>query len=280
LTKLLRHLDVRPEPDVLAVLQGNTNHLGWMYEHYLGPLGTGGEVGKINIILTGEQKSIPISECLGIADVWEEFDTANYPSLTVTDQQRYYLDRMHSALVRCARHFGWDPAPLSAARDRMLADHLQFAFLWKKPITSPDRQTKAQGSIEVGSATRLSLIFLDRQQNEIRRSLISLMPAHDFGVKFIFGSIAWIDNETVRVTQDNKRDYWDCTVSGQVDFHYPRAERGDASGEYALGRMYYEGTVVLQDCDRGLHLIQSAATKGNKHAIAFMARLHRQGVSP
>lgn len=303
MAKYLRYLVVDPEPSVLAVLRENTNHLCWMFEHYATPYPTG-NVAKVNVWFTADAEPVTAheerlgiseaerahlaswrrllttpAECLGIAEVREFFDVARYPSLSAAEQQRYYLDRLHTALVRCARQFGWDESGLADARDRMLADGLRFAFLWKKPLRSPDRCTKVQGFVEAGPRTHVGLVFLDGTGKEIRRSLLSIRSTASFDLRFIFGQITWIDNQTVRVTQDNGRDYWLCTIAGQMEFHYPRAEGGDASGEFALGRMYYGSTVVLGDRERGLRLISSAASKGDKHALAFLGRLQREAGS-
>jgi TPR repeat protein len=75
------------------------------------------------------------------------------------------------------------------------------------------------------------------------------------------------------MTMKNGRDYWLCSTDGTVEFHYPRAETGDPHGEYDLGRMYYDGAGVLQDQQRGLALIRSAAAKGYKQAVRFLERI-------
>ncbi len=300
MAKYLRYLAVHPEPSVLPVLRANTNHLCWMYEHYVTPYPTG-NVAKVNVWFTADAEpltepadcmgmgdakraylasqrrllTVP-AECLGIAYVREFFDVARYPSLSDAEQQHYYLDRLHTALVRCARQFGWEESRLAAARERMLADGLRFAFFWKKPLSSPDRRTKVQGFVEAGPRTHVGLVFQDGTSKEIRRSLLTIVSTGSFDLRCIFGQIAWVDNQTVRVTQSNGRDYWLCTSVGQVEFHYPRAEGGGAGGEFALGRMYYEGRVVLQDREQGLRLIRSAASNGDKHALAFLDRLQRE----
>lgn len=102
-----------------------------------------------------------------------EFFIRAYPSFTGPQQQCYYLDRFHAAVIRCARRFGWDEAHVESVRERMLADNLQFAFWWKKPLSSPDRRIKAQGRVEAGSRTRLWLVFTDRRGNELGRCLLA-----------------------------------------------------------------------------------------------------------
>jgi TPR repeat protein len=88
-----------------------------------------------------------------------------------------------------------------------------------------------------------------------------------------YSKISWVDAKTVRVQTDNGRDYWLCSSDGTVEFHYPRAQTGDPHGEYDLGRMYYDGTGVLRDQERGLALIRSAAAKGHRHAVRFLEHI-------
>jgi TPR repeat protein len=92
-------------------------------------------------------------------------------------------------------------------------------------------------------------------------------------LRVYFGRIAWRGNETVRVTQDDGRDYWVCSTGGRVTFRYPRADSGERTALVALGRMSYEGRVVLADRERGVQLVRQAADKGDKHAVAFLRRV-------
>lgn len=65
-----------------------------------------------------------------------------------------------------------------------------------------------------------------------------------------------------------------------IEFHYPRAERGDPHGEYNLGREYFDGGLQHFGRARGLALIRSAAAKGYEHAVVFLNRLRPAGDGP
>ena len=86
----------------------------------------------------------------------------------------------------------------------------------------------------------------------------------------MLGRIEWLDNQTVRVVQKNGRDFWTCSVDGSLEFHYPRAEKGDPHAIFDLGRMYWEGLYVLPDQKRALELIHLSAATGYKHAQRFI----------
>lgn len=279
MAKYLRYLSVWPEPEVQAVLNEHTVHLDWMYEWYALPHPSNG-VSKVNVHFTGQRDGPAPQEVLGIAEAHQYFDAVEYAALAPADQQRYYLDRLHDALLRCARTFGWEEGPLSEARERMLQDGLRLEFFWKKPVSSPDRRHRAQGFIHAGPRTSIWLVFFDRQGIEQSRTLLSVTSTGSMDPGYFFGEVAWLDPQTVRVTQDNARDFWICGLDGTATFHFPRAEKGDPHGVFELGRMYFEGRVVLEDRERGLELIRRAAESGQKHALSFLKRLALETKEP
>ena len=143
-------------------------YLCWMFEHYATPVKTKG-IGKVNICFTQSAANLPPEDVLGIAYVFEHFDVAFYQSLASRERSLYYLDRLYAASSHCARHYGWDPQSIDAAYAQIKAIDFQFAFAWKKPIASPDRRLKVQVVAEVTDATRLFLIFTDRESRELAR---------------------------------------------------------------------------------------------------------------
>lgn len=256
-------------------------HLGWMYEHYATPMRANG-VAKVNVFFTAAEVDRAPDEVLSIASVYETFDAEHFLSLPPPGRKKYYLDRLHAAMTRCAATFGWELRSLTDAYQRILDEDYQFSFLWKKPLASPDRRMKVQALVEASPfPVRLYVVLFDRQMNEMRRTLLSVGTNGRGAVEFALGEIGWVDANTVKILTTNSRDYWLCTTDGQLDFHYPRADDGDPHGEYDLGRLYYDGELVLQDRERGLKLIRAAASKGFKHAIRFLAQLeNRRGERP
>jgi hypothetical protein len=263
----------RPDPVLLDAFRSakQVHHLCWMYQHYALPAPSGG-ISKVNVCFTRCAADPSPTEALGIATVFERFDAAQFARQSAEEQSRTYLDGIHSGVIRCANLFGWDPQPFEAARQRAIQERFQFAFFWKKPVASPDRKHRAQAHIDAAHPGTLALMFCDRESHEVRRSLLSRGVDAPGVAEFLLGDLKWIDAETVKVTQQNQRDYWLCRLDGAVEFHYPRAEAGDAHGLYDLGCMYYEGQYVLQDRERGLELIASAAQRGYPHAVKFLAR--------
>lgn len=276
------HDDLRDDPTMwAAVRESGVPYLCWMYEFYALPLRSGG-VGKVNLYLTPARPNPPpvvLPGCPedrdgeGIASVFESFDFASYRSLGRPERAPYHLDRIHTALIRCGREFHWDTGPLDRARDLILQNEFRFCFFWKKPLSSPDRRTKVQAVIDVTDQARIYLAFFDGRMNPQRRVLLCTSGIGSGVGEMELHRIAWLDNQTVQVTQRNGHDFWTCTTDGDPVFHYPRADHGDPHGEYDLGQIYLEGRFVRQDRQRGLKLIESAARSGYKHAIRSLERL-------
>ena len=81
-----------------------------------------------------------------------------------------------------------------------------------------------------------------------------------------------MDDRTVKIVMNNRRDYWLCTDEGHLQFHDPRAAAGEAQFEFRHGKRYCHPQFALHDREQGLSLIRSAAAKGYKHAIRFLER--------
>lgn len=286
----LRYLDVgfvqgndwassRPDDDTMrAVFRISRPCLVWMYEYLALPLATKG-LSKVLMQFTSSSPNpppqvVPSSpedrDGEGFVYVYHFFDRQRFEGLGADAQNFFLLEHIHAALLRCADVFGWPKESFESARQRMIEQGFRMTVPYKKPVTSPDRRMKAQGVIEVSDRAEYFLAFYDRQMHEVRRVLISRgMPDTPCGAN-VFHRIEWIDPATVQITLRSGQDYWHCNPEGAVDFHFARAAAGDPHAEYQLGKMYLTGSTVLQDEERGLKLLRSAAAKGYAHAKRYL----------
>lgn len=292
--KFLRHLDWRftrgnsladhtgDDVDLLRpVFRTEVPSLPWYYEVHALPLESGGIV-KALVMFTRHQHNPP-PEVLphaaedkpgeGIAFVFQHFDLEHYLTLDAKAKPAYLLEEFHAGLIRCATQFQWNKAPLEKAKAHVLANNYCLTLPWKKPLASPDRKLKVQAVIEArpGHAT-IFLVFSDRKKQELRRVVLCTGSPHGGIGQAELGQLHWDGPRTVKVTQDNGRDYWLCHADGEPEFHLPRAESGDPHGEFHLAQIYLQGGFVPQDAERGMALIRSAAAKGLAHAQEFLRR--------
>jgi TPR repeat protein len=64
-------------------------------------------------------------------------------------------------------------------------------------------------------------------------------------------------------------------VTGTVDFHFFRAESGDAHGQYDLAKMYLDGYLVDKNLDKALYWLKKAADQKFKRAQSLLENLTR-----
>lgn len=261
--KYLRYLDLRTsltghgavgpaDAEIEALLRdvASASRMLWMLEHYALPLETSG-ISKVLIYLVqGSVARPPVvvpltpehrEDVEGMAMIHHPIDVSAFLALSPEDKQRHLLDLVHQALVRCAEYFQWNRQTLDAAREQILVNDFRFEFDWRKPLSSPNRKYKIQARLVVTEQLHIWLIFYDRGLNEISRKLLCTDGVGVGAARFALHRISWRDAETVCVTQGNGRDYWLCTITGEPEFHYPRAERGDPHGLFDLGLFYFEG---------------------------------------
>ena len=230
---------------------------------------------KLNVCLSLDGGFGEPFEVLNVGYVWQPFDQSAFLQLGPAEQQRSYLDTMHTAAMRAAASEGWEPARFETAHAELLRSHFTASFLWKKPITSPDRKHKAQIAVEMtATETEFYLVFFDRRLQSLQRVLLVRSQGEDPGN--CFSSVGWRDDRTVKVGRECSSMFWEVNVDGGLRFRSPKAEAGDAQAMYALGLLHYQGGVPHKDEPRGLELIQAAAALGYKHAHRFIERLQQR----
>jgi hypothetical protein len=192
-----------------------------------------------------------------------------------TEQNTRLLEIVVAEMASLGNQFGWDAEQAFLAGQRVREHSFVYRGKWKTAKRSPDRSRTAHLWIEYPSTIDIYLIVSEKLGAEKR---ILVCKGH---VGFPFASAAcaellWLDSTRVRIMQDNKRDYWiyDCS-NGQLVFHYPRAENGDAHGVYDFACMYFEGRFVEQNRDLGVEWLRKSALKGYKHAITHLDRIER-----
>lgn len=119
------------------------------------------------------------------------------------------------------------------------------------------------------------IYLIDTAKNVSIRFLELPLGANEL-LKFYVKKVTRVSPDELLIHHSNQRDYWEYHSETQaVEFHYPRAERGDAHGQYDLGVMYQKGQGVLQDSELSLYWLKKAAAQGYSRAIKLLENCTR-----
>lgn len=148
-------------------------------------------------------------------------------------------------------------------------EELNFSFstyLYKKPI-----KNKRYTANIFFTCTDAFNIYLEYKNDIITNQIhIGKLPLGNNNIiNFYYKSLSWYSDNTIKILQSNSRDYWEYNiVDNQLFFHYPRAENGDAHGQYDLAMIYLEGRFgVLENKETALKWLKKSAYQGFKRAI-------------
>jgi TPR repeat protein len=59
----------------------------------------------------------------------------------------------------------------------------------------------------------------------------------------------------------------------RLTFHFPRAEKGDAHGQYELAIMYLNGRTVERDAEQAVYWLEKSATQNFRRAVRLLEKL-------
>jgi hypothetical protein len=232
-------------------------------------------IGRLVIRFTSDpSRHLQCEDLVDVLVVDYFFDEALFSRLDVAGKKRFFLDSIWNALDRYADAYGWDRAHCRAVYQRVLDGGIVFDRWWGKPARARPRGRIAQAHVAYFDCIRLSLGAFTAERTLIAQVLIAVLPPTVGAITAAIGKLEWPDGDRVRLWHSNARDYWDWHLaSGRVEFHYPRAERGDAHGEYDLGRMYLEGDLVAQDRAQAIAWLERSAAQGYKHAHQLLKKI-------
>ncbi|MBS9774139.1 MAG: sel1 repeat family protein [Tenacibaculum sp.] len=115
-------------------------------------------------------------------------------------------------------------------------------------------------NIENKQKQRKSILF-----SEVSNSLLVKQEFEDRANK-----VYW-ENDDVIIIEKSKKSYWEYnTNTGELTFHFYRAESGDAHGQYDLGLMYFKGQYVLKDKKKAKYWFNKSAEQNYSKAIKML----------
>jgi hypothetical protein len=234
------------------------------------------EIVKLLVRFTEDaSRHLAKEELLDVLEVYERFED-DLLSRTEFEQRKFLLDGILIAMQAHGAEYGWDIALAEQTHQRILREGIVFDRDWGKAVKHAPSKRYAQLHARYYEAIELTLHELDARRDVVQSIRIATLPGTIGALHDACGSLVWLDEAHVRLTMKNGRDYWDVDLkSGQAQFHYPRAEKGDPHGQYDFGRMYLEGYLVNRDEVLARHWFSLAAANGFARARTALERLER-----
>ena len=215
-----------------------------------------------------------LDEMLDVIAVYCSIDCSSVAQMSPHEQKEYFVQATENVFREYSSKYGWDMGVVLAATKRMRECGLQFDRPWGKPVWHRSRKMAAQLRMTFETRVSLYVDITDKTSSSEKRLFIVELPASVYFAAQAIGKLKWLSETELQLMHKNNRDYWLINLETEsVEFHFIRAESGDAHGQYALGCMYQDGDLVPQDRDLAIHWLRKAAEQGYKQAIQRLAKL-------
>ncbi len=212
------------------------------------------EIAKLVVSFTDEaSQHLVRDEQIDVLVARYFLDVDAYAKRTDQGRKRFFLSSIHETLLAFADDYGWDTAQCTEVYERILAEGIVFDRWWGKPVRHRGTSRTAQCHVAYEDNVVLSLGVRDKDGGLLRKTRLATLPATIGAVTNACGKLEWLDENHLRLWQENQRDHWDYDIEADAfEYHYPRAERGDPHGQYDFAQMYFRGYIVDHDEERGL----------------------------
>ena len=212
----------------------------------------------------------------GIFDVYYYLDFAAVRAYDLMAHKRFFLDSILECLDAYADEYGWDREYCHRVHQKIVEAGIVFDRFWGKQVRHRKTGWRVQAHVACFENLDLSLVVWDKTGAVVQKKFLAKLAGTTAALQDAYGRLVWEDERRIRLYRSNGRDYWEYDVqTGEARFGFPRAESGDAQGQYHLGRMYLEGTLVPEDRERALYWLRRSAAQGYKHAINLLKRLEQ-----
>ena len=247
-------------------------YLSAMYEYYFKPIKTAG-VSSLHVCFVDKQPDDYV-EVATIKDCFVITDWNNLQKLTEEDLMRHMLECCQEEIIGCAIKEGWLTHPFEKAYLEIVQKDYLFKQHHKKPVLSQNKQYRAQLYYEFDYKSDGAYVEItDKEKRIINR--IQFAPSGYLVICGSIGTISWLNDNTVRVSESNRCSYWTVGLNGNVEYGNIKADKNDAHALYQLGVDYFNGIQVLKDEQKGFQLVQKSAELGYKHAKKWIERIRK-----
>ncbi len=240
----------------------------WAYTRYTLPIRCDG-VARINLYGCLNTATRCDEPCLSIGSLWVLLPAILPPSIDVClNQQKFMVELAHCGLEHASNEYNFDFAPFEAAKLQTEANRYRFEFQIGKTKTSPNRSLNAFIWCYYDHGFKTEVVFTTRDGVVVKRKIFATTNEQTVS------SIRWLDHERVQIaSKDFNGSYWVCDIHGNTEFFFGLASSNSPHHIYRHATILIDGQGVLAERDKGIELLNQAASMGFKHAINRLSRM-------
>ncbi|WP_339522993.1 SEL1-like repeat protein [Pseudomonas sp. EL_65y_Pfl2_R96] len=161
------------------------------------------------------------------------------------------IEDINEALLSLAALKGWDNDPIHRLQAEIIKRDYRFSGTSGRSLKNPSKTLKATVAWRTDQYIKIGVLVQGSKNTPEAFFTATRISVARGLFESLLGPVEWVNDQTVRLFQVNKRDYWEIdTTSKTVEFHFARAESGDAHGQYDMAKMYLDGWIVEQDFER------------------------------
>ncbi|UVM50338.1 SEL1-like repeat protein [Pseudomonas sp. B21-015] len=185
------------------------------------------------------------------------------------------IEDINDALLSLAALKGWDTDPIHKLQAEIIKRDYRFSGTSGRSLKNPSKTLTATAAWRTDQYINIG-VLVQGSKNTPEAFFTATRISVALGLfESLLGPVEWVDDQTVRLFQVNKRDYWEIdTTSQTVEFHFPRAESGDAHGQYDLAKMYIDGWIVEQDFEQARRWLERSVAQGFSRAVKLLQRMN------
>jgi len=159
--------------------------------------------------IDGECKT-SVNNLLGVYSVQVENDYDYFENLEdELSKKKLALELLMTGIQKVAASQNWDMEPFECAYNKILEAEYRNEWVWKKPVSSPDRKHRAYIFLyHELKQIDLFLIITDKSGKEIHREKILTEIPDEWEYARHLGAIKWHDNRKVALINKQRDNEW------------------------------------------------------------------------
>jgi hypothetical protein len=232
-----------------------------MYEYYFKPIKTNGIVG-INIAFI--ERTFENIEVSTEKDLFINYNHKILLNKPIAKIHKILLDIIQNNIIEYVKENHWNTGSFENAYNSIVNNNYLFEENYLR--SKSNKIYKAQISFKhdyQNSGTYLNIYKENKLINKIQFS-----PSASPAIERYITSMEWTDEKNIKIYykggQDDKKYYWKIDINGEMEFG--SMAKNNPHLMFYLGKVYYEGLLVMQNKEKGIELIKTSAEMGYKHA--------------